>query len=168
MSFSIIAAIGREREIGIGGRLPWDLSEDRSRFKEITSRHVVIMGRRTFESIIQSLGHPLPNRKNIIITRNPDFPIPQGCIIAHSLEEAFNLAETDSEVFVIGGGEIFSEALPLVDKMYLTMVDIKVTGADTHFPNFNLGEWQVRQVGSLIASEKNSHNASFVIYERRK
>lgn len=156
MSISIIAAIGKEREIGIKGKLPWHLPEDLKHFKEITTGHPIIMGRKTFESI----GNLLPNRKNIIVTRDPNFKAPEECIVVNSFQMALEIAtKNDSEVFVIGGAEIYTIALPSADRMYLTCVNYHGP-ADTYFPRFDLSEWKV--------VKKEAHEGfEFAIYERK-
>lgn len=126
---SIIAAVGKNLAIGKDGKLLWRISDDLKRFKQLTAGHAIIMGRKTFESI----GRALPNRTNIVITRNPDFKA-DGVLIAGSLEEAIQKAG-DGEIFIIGGGEIYSQALPIADKLYLTLVESGVDG-DTFFPDW--------------------------------
>ena len=128
---SIVVAVAKgANAIGNGGKLLFRISDDLKRFKKLTKGHPVIMGRKTFESI----GRPLPERTNIVITRNPDYRA-ANIITVHSLEEAIQKAgELDSEVFVIGGGDIFKQALPLVDKLYLTIVESDAQG-DVFFPN---------------------------------
>lgn len=130
---SIIAAIGKNRELGKGNRLLWNIPEDMLHFKTLTTGHPVIMGRKTFESI----GKPLPNRTNIVVTKNKNFK-PEGVIVTHSLEQAISIGESrDShEIFIIGGGEIYNQALRLADKLYLTVVDGKFD-ADTFFPDYS-------------------------------
>jgi len=130
---SIICAIGKNRAIGRDNKLLWDIPHDLKHFKDITAGHPVIMGRKTFESI----GRPLPNRTNIIITRGENYR-QAGCLITHSLEEAIKgTQEIDSEeVFVIGGGSIYAQAIDLADKLYLTIVDDVVEDADTFFPEY--------------------------------
>jgi len=126
---SIIAAIGDNRELGKGNQLLWHIRQDLKRFKTLTTGHTVIMGRKTYESI----GKPLPNRTNIVITKDTTFMAP-GCIIAHSLDEAIH-ESTDTETFIIGGASIYTQAIDKADKLYLT----KVKGtydADTFFPDF--------------------------------
>ncbi len=162
MSFSIIAAVGKNGEIGIGDKLVWRMSEDLKRFKEITANHTVIMGRKTLESI----GHALPNRENIVITRNPNYRCP-NCIIVHSLEEALLISKDNQETFIMGGGEIFEQALPFVEKMYLTVVDDKSEIADAYFPEIKLSDWQVTKA-SAGHNKESEPNFSFVIYERKK
>ncbi len=130
----MIAALGEKtRVIGKNNRLLWKIPEDLKRFKAITSGHAVIMGRKTFESI----GRPLPNRTNIVITRNPGFEAP-GCIISPSLESALEEAGKiePSEIFILGGGEIYRQALPYADRLYLTVVYDDAEG-DAFFPDFS-------------------------------
>jgi dihydrofolate reductase len=125
---SIIAAIDEKRGIGKNNQLPWHLPEDLKRFKEITTGETVIMGRKTFESI----GKPLPNRTNIVITNNPAFQA-QGSVIANSLDNALEKAKGD--VFIIGGGEVFNQAILRADKLYLTLVKGDFN-CDTFFPDY--------------------------------
>lgn len=135
---SLIAAIDEKRGIGKNGKLPWYIPEDLKHFKELTSNHTVIMGRKTFESIRK----PLPDRKNIIITRNFQYPISNiqypDLIFVNSLEEALRQAQgkLGSEVFIIGGGQIFNEAISIADKLYLTLVEGDYN-ADTFFPDYS-------------------------------
>lgn len=130
---SLIAAISKNRVLGKGNDLIYKIPDDQKRFREITTGHVIIMGRKTFESI----GRPLPNRTNIIITHNQNFSAP-GCIVVKSLDEALNEAkkvETD-EIFIVGGGQIFAEALPFANKLFLTIVDEDAEG-DVYFPDYS-------------------------------
>ena len=130
---SLIAAIGKTtRAIGKNNQLLWKIPEDLQRFKKLTSGHPIIMGRKTFESI----GRPLPNRTNIVVTRNKNFTA-NGCIIVNSLESALEKAgETNrEEIFIIGGAEIYNRALPLADKLYLTIVESDAEG-DAFFPEY--------------------------------
>ena len=130
---SIICAIAKNRAIGKDNRLLWNIPEDLEHFKKITLGHPVIMGRKTFESITQ----PLPGRTNIIITRDESYK-QDKCLVAHSLEEAIKKAQKidSEEVFVIGGGSIYAQAIDLTDKLYLTIVDDIVEDADTFFPKY--------------------------------
>lgn len=131
---SIICAIGKNRAIGRDNKLLWDIPHDLQHFKDITSGHPVIMGRKTFDSI----GRPLPGRTNIIITRDKEYQ-QDKCLVAHSLEEAIQKAKEidNEEVFVIGGGSIYAQAINLADKLYLTIVDDVVEDADTFFPEYD-------------------------------
>lgn len=129
---NIIAAVGENRALGKDNKLLWHLKSDLARFKIITLKHPVIMGRKTFESI----GKPLPERTNIIITRNKDFKAP-GCFVTNSLENALEKAgEIDSGAFIIGGGEIYKKAMPLANRLYLTLVKDSPE-ADTFFPDWS-------------------------------
>jgi dihydrofolate reductase len=131
-TISIIAAIGESRELGKDNKLLWQIPEDMKRFREKTAGHSVIMGRKTYESI----GKPLPHRLNIVVSRNPGFH-PAGVIVTGGLEQAITraLQEDTEEIFVIGGGEIYKQALPLADKLYLTVVHASAP-ADTYFPEY--------------------------------
>jgi len=136
MKVSLIAAIGKNHELGKGGEIPWHISEDLKRFRRVTSGHPIIMGRKTFESI----GHPLPNRTNIIITRDGlKFKNISGLSVALSLQEAFEIARKalgSEEIFVIGGGQIFKQSMGLANKLYLTIIDADFE-ADTFFPDYS-------------------------------
>lgn len=130
----IVAVAGSKRVIGKAGGLPWHIPEELKRFKSITMGHPIIMGRKTHESI----GRVLPERTNIVITRDPAFQA-EDVIVAHSLEEALQLAQGQpgsEEVFVIGGGEIYKQALPIADKLYLTLIENEVEG-DVFFPDYS-------------------------------
>ena len=130
---SMIVALGaKTRAIGKGPDLLWRISDDLKRFKELTTGHPIIMGRKTHESI----GRPLPNRTNIIITRNATYTA-TGCLVCSSLEEAIKQASAidSSEIFVIGGGEIYAQALPFTDRIYATLVESEATG-DVFFPDY--------------------------------
>jgi dihydrofolate reductase len=137
MKISIIAAIGRNRELGKDNKLIWNIQEDLQRFRKITKGHPIIMGRKTFESI----GRVLPNRTNIIITRNLSFSFarPGLAKLAGSLEDAIKLAQKEKgseEIFIIGGGQIYQQAISLADKLYLTIINASFD-ADTFFPDYS-------------------------------
>mgnify|MGYP001559239569 CR=1 FL=1 len=136
---SIIAAIGKNRELGKDNKLLWHIPKDFKRFKTLTSGHIVIMGRKTFESI----GKPLPDRTNIVVTRNL-FWTPLGCTVCYSIEEAIKNSEfriqnseLGKEVFIIGGAEIYKQAIQYADKLYLTLVNQEYPKADAFFPNYS-------------------------------
>ena len=137
---SIAVAIGRDSQgqhvIGHGNGLLWRIPDDLKRFKQLTLGHPVIMGRKTFESILASLGKPLPGRTNIVITRDQDYAS-EGAVIAHSLEEALEKARAidQEEIHIGGGAQLYEEALPFVDKLYLTLIDDEKEG-DTFFPPY--------------------------------
>lgn len=136
-SVTIIAAIGKDtRALGKNGDLLWHLPEDMKRFKELTTGHTVIMGRKTWESLPEKF-RPLPNRTNIVITRDSSYVV-TGATIAHSLPEAIEKARAieHAEIFIIGGAQIYAEALPLANRLYLTLVDSEVQG-DVFFPDYS-------------------------------
>lgn len=161
MSRSIIVALSENNVIGTGNQLPWRLSADLKRVKSLTMGHHLIMGRKTYESI----GRPLPGRTNVIITRNGSYA-PEGCVVVDSLPAAFEIAKSDPEVFVFGGGEIFREALPLVDKIYMTIVHCTIAG-DTHFPALDAADWTETDRQEFKADEKNQYDYSFVTLTRK-
>jgi dihydrofolate reductase len=153
----IIVAMSENRVIGNNNELIWKLSSDLKRFKELTTGHPVVMGRKTYESI----GRPLPNRRNIIITRNSEYEV-EGCEVVSSLEEALLL--TNNDCFIIGGGEIYKQSLEIADKVYLTVVHKDFEG-DTSFPELN-ETWVSIDSKDFEADEKNEYNYSFIEYER--
>ena len=141
---SLIVAMTKDRVIGVNNTLPWQIPEDLKRFKKLTLGHSIVMGRKTFESI----GRPLPGRQNIVITRNQDYLMP-GVEVAHSLDEALNLADKAKEIFVIGGGEIFSQALPQANKLYVTWIHKDIKG-DAYFPNFDTNLFHAEKDGGAL------------------
>ncbi|MBX2866570.1 dihydrofolate reductase [Candidatus Kaiserbacteria bacterium] len=131
----IIAAIGKNRELGKNGDLIWRISDDLKRVKDLTTGHPIVMGRKTYESI----GRPLPNRTNIVVTRDPSYEA-EGCIVTTSLEEALEKAkesEGADEIFIFGGAQIYEMALPYTDRLYLTIIDAEDPEADTFFPEYD-------------------------------
>jgi dihydrofolate reductase len=162
MRISLLVAMDENRGIGIENRLPWHLSTDLKRFKTLTMGHCLIMGRKTYESI----GRPLAGRTMIVITRNPAYRT-NGCLIAHSVEEALNLAENsgESEVFVIGGGEIFLQTVDLADRIYLTLVKSQVI-ADTSFPEISLSQWLQVKSADYPAGVKDQYPHTYRVLER--
>jgi dihydrofolate reductase len=135
---AIVAAIARNGVIGNGNRLPWRLAEDLRHFKQLTLGHSVIMGRKTCESIIETLGRPLPDRDNIVLTHSGELAAP-GCRLVASIEEAIESAR-GVEAFVIGGAQIYGLALPLAGRMHITEIDAEFEG-DVWFPEFDSGQW---------------------------
>lgn len=148
---SITVAIGKNRELGMAGKLLWHIPEDMKRFKALTLGHPVIMGRKTFESIIAILGKPLPGRTNIVITRDHSWSY-EGVLVFHSLEEAIVKArELDQEEIHIGGGaDLYVQALPFVDRLYLTLIDDEKE-ADTFFPEYE------KEFTKKISEEHREH-----------
>lgn len=133
---SLIVAVANHHVIGVNNTLPWHLPEDLKRFRALTTGHHIIMGRKTYES----LGRLLPGRTTVIVTRNKAYQV-EGALIASSLEEAITLCKDDNEAFVIGGAELYKDALKLADKLYLTEIALQVEG-DAFFPEFQISEWK--------------------------
>lgn len=159
---SIIAALAENRVIGVNNTLPWRLPNDLKHFRRLTTGHAIVMGRKNHESI----GKPLPERTNIVVTRNRDYRA-NGCLIAHSLDEALTLAKDDPEIFVIGGAEIYREALPHADRLYLTQVHADIHG-DTFFPEIKSDDWKETARERHAADDKHAYAYSFVVLERVK
>ena len=164
MIVSLIVAMDRNRGIGLYNRLPWRLSADLKRFRELTMGHHMIVGRKTFESI----GRPLPGRQTIVVTRNNNYLV-EGCFVVHSVEDAISLARSkgESEVFVCGGAEIYTKSLHLADRLYLTLVDAEVA-ADTFFPEWSESQWVEQESVPHPADEKNQFPFVFKRLVRRK
>ena len=158
---SIIVAMAKNRTIGVNNTLPWRCPEDLKHFKALTMGHHMVMGRKTYDSI----GKPLPGRTTVVVTRNTDLTI-DGCLVAHSLEEAIGACAGDSEVFVVGGAELYRQALPRVDTLYLTEIQQDVEG-DAFFPDFSVNEWQEvsREVRTQEAPQPLAYH--FVTYRRK-
>ena len=159
---SIIVAVAEGGVIGGGGDLLWHISEDLRRFKQITSGHTVIMGRKTYDSI----GRPLPKRRNIVITRNGEWSA-EGCERAESLEQAVAMCAGEEEVFIIGGGEIYRQSMAIADKLYLTQVNKHYEG-DTYFPEIRPEEWQEVARESYERGDKFEHPFAFIDLVRKK
>lgn len=160
---SLVAAMAENRVIGRAGGIPWHLPDDLRHFKRLTIDHTVIMGRKTFEEI----KHPLANRRNVVISRNPGFH-PAGVTVVPSLEEALALGATEREVFVIGGGEIYREALPHAQRIYLTVVHAAVEG-DTWFPPFETEDgWVLEDEQDHPADDRHAMPFTFRTYRRVK
>jgi dihydrofolate reductase len=155
---TIIAAVASNGVIGKGNELPWHLSEDLKRFKRLTLNNTVLMGRKTFESIFERLGKPLPKRTSIIITRQSDYEVPQGCFIYNIIEYALT-KHSNENVFIIGGATIYKQTMDLAEKLEITHIDQDYEG-DTYFPEINQGQWQ-------ITNEEKFDGYRFVTYERK-
>ncbi|MBP9711226.1 MAG: dihydrofolate reductase [Candidatus Pacebacteria bacterium] len=149
---SAIVSIGKNLVIGRQDKLMWPIPEDLKRFKRLTMGHPVIMGRKTFESILASLGKPLPGRTNVVITRDPAYA-PEGAVVAHSLEEAVQKASDidQEEIFIGGGAQIYEQALPMADRLYMTLIDDEKPG-DAYFPAFE------HLFTKKLAEESGEHN----------
>ena len=142
MGVSIVAAVARNGVIGAGGELPWHLPDELRLFKETTMGHVLVMGRRTYESV----GRPLPGRTTVVVTRRPDWsPGADEVLVVHGIDEALGRARAiDDEVFVVGGGELYEAALPHADRLLLTFVDQEPEG-DTTFPDVDWDAWTEKE-----------------------
>ena len=160
---TIIVAAGENNAIGKDNDLIWHLSDDLKRFKKLTNGHHIIMGRKTFESFPK----PLPNRTHIVITRQTDYKAPEGVIIVNSLTDAIDASKNDSNPFVIGGGEIYKQALPLIDKIEITRVHSSFDDADTFFPEIDTTLWSETNRTTNDADEKHAHAFSFITYIRK-
>jgi dihydrofolate reductase len=145
---TIVAAMGRNRAIGMNGRLPWHLPRELRHFKEATMGKPIVMGRRTW----QSIGRALPGRQNLVVTRDPTFRA-DGCDVVHSLDEAIECA-AGAEVMIIGGGQLYLEAIAHADRMILTLVDCE-PAADTWFPEWDEGAWRRAAIRLERADDKN-------------
>jgi dihydrofolate reductase len=163
MRKSIIVAMDQNNGIGYQNRLPWHLPAELKIFKSRTMDHHMIMGRKTYESI----GKPLPGRTTIVVTRKLDYQA-EGCLIAHSVREALDLAERrgENEVFICGGTQIYHETLQEADRLYLTRVHSKFQ-IDASFPVFDLSQWEEISIDFHPADVENPHPFTFFIYERR-
>jgi dihydrofolate reductase len=159
---SLIAAIGKNNELGKSNDLLWKMPADQKYFREKTSLHAVIMGRKTYES----MGRPLPNRRNIIITRDVKYKAP-GAEIVHSLAEALDLfSNTDEEIFIIGGAEIYKQFLPIADKLYITHIDAEEKTADTFFPEIIPIVWNEISRQEHKKDSQNPFYYTFSVYKK--
>jgi dihydrofolate reductase len=159
---TIIAAAAENNALGKDNQLLWHLPEDFKRFKALTSGHYIIMGRKTFESFPK----PLPNRTHIIITRQANYQAPEGCIVVSSLEKAMELCPANEEAFVIGGGEIYQQALDVVDKIDVTRVHTTLD-ADTFFPEIDPNKWKLVFEEFLPKDDKHAFDFTFLTYVKR-
>ncbi len=160
MTLSCIVAVSENGVIGRDNGLPWKLSADLRRFKQLTTGHAIIMGRKTFDSI----GRPLPNRTSIVLTRDLDYA-PPGVMVVHSLDEAVAACKDQEEAFVIGGEAVFREALPRTERLYLTRVHASVEG-DAYFPEPDLTDWKLVQQERHLEDDKNNYAFTFQVHER--
>jgi dihydrofolate reductase len=164
MIISLLVAMDENRAIGKDNHLPWRLSSDLKRFRELTMGHHILVGRKTFESI----GKPLPGRQTIVVTRNESFR-PESCLIAHSVESGIGLAQErgESELFICGGADIYAQSLWLADRMYLTLVHT-VVDADTFFPEWVSDDWTEEALLRHDADEKNQFPFTFKLLNKKR
>ena len=161
MIISLIAAMSRNRVIGKNNKLPWDMPADMNYFRNMTKNKPVIMGRKPYESI----GRPMPDRINIIITRDKEYKA-EGCIVVSNVDDALKSVKGNKEVMVIGGAQIYKEFLPKADRIYLTIIDEEIEG-DTYFPEFNKDEWKETKREEHKADKKNPYPYTFLVLERK-
>lgn len=159
---SIIVAIAQNYAIGKDNDLLWHLSGDLKRFKELTTGHTIVMGKRTFESLPV---RPLPNRRSIVITDVADEQI-AGCVMAYNIEDAINKFDAIDENFIIGGGSVYKQFMPYANKLYLTLVH-KDFDADTFYPEINFEEWHAVEKQENIYDDKSGLTYSYLIYQRK-
>jgi dihydrofolate reductase len=162
MMLSLIVAVSENGVIGLAGNLPWHLSSDLGRFKRLTMGHTMIMGRRTFDSI----GRLLPGRRTIVVTRQTEWAFP-GALVAHRLEDALEAAAEsgESEAFVVGGADVYAQALPRVERIYRTRVHASVPG-DVYFPPLPEAGWQVIESRPQAAGDRDDYASTFEILQR--
>lgn len=157
---AIIVAMTKDRVIGRAGGLPWHLSADLRRFKQLTMGHSIVMGRRTYESI----GRCLPGRTTIVVTRQADFPLPDGALRAATLDQALQFGSQDDTIFIIGGGQLYGIALPLATALYITWVEANIPG-DTYFPEVDFSQWRLTEEQFVPADAKNEFDQRYCVYE---
>lgn len=158
---SMIVAVAENGIIGTQGTMPWHITEDFKHFKAVTLGHPVVMGRKTY----QSIGRPLPGRRNIVISRQEGLQI-EGCQVVTSLEAALGLCDDEEETFIIGGGQIYAQTMPLAHKLYITHVGIEAVG-DTRFPEISPAEWREVSRQEFPRGAAFDHPFAFVDYERK-
>lgn len=161
MQISIIVAMAENRVIGVQNRLPWNLPGDMQWFRSHTLGKPVLMGRKTYESI----GKPLPQRTNIVITRDASYRA-EGCIVVHSIEEALAAAQPAEEAMILGGASFYEQLLPQSGRLYLTLVHAQIAG-DAWFPEFDWDEWTLVERQDRDADDRNPYPYSFLILERK-
>lgn len=162
MTVSLIVAASTNNVIGSGGELPWHLPDDLRNFKRLTTGKPIVMGRKTHESI----GRPLPDRRNVVITRDPDY-VATGCDMVASPEAAMTLLRDADEVMVIGGGQVYAAFLPLADRIYFTRVHAQIDG-DTSFPEFDENKWVLLSNSAHDADDAHNYAFDVMVFERRR
>jgi len=165
MIISLIAAVAENMVIGKNNDLPWNLPDDMKYFMQTTKVHHVIMGRKNYDSIPEKF-RPLPNRTNIVVTRQKNFQAP-GCQVVHTLEDAISIADrnNETEAFIIGGAEIYKQGMKFTQRMYLTEIKARIEG-DTYFPTFSKEEWKEVSRVPHKEDERHKYSFDFVVYER--
>jgi dihydrofolate reductase len=159
---TLIAAASENNALGKDNDLVWHLPDDFKRFKALTSGHFIIMGRKTFESFPK----PLPNRTHVIITRQNDYDVPEGCIVVNSLKKAIEVCPENEEIFIIGGGQIYKQSIEIADKIELTRVHTTVE-ADAFFPEIDEDVWEVIQSEYHPKDEKHKYDFTYLTFVKR-
>ncbi len=157
---SLIAAMGTNRAVGLNNQMPWHMPADLKHFKAVTLNKPVVMGRKTYESI----GMPLPNRRNIILSQRTELIVP-GCEVLHSMNQVLLALKDQAEIMVIGGANIYQQSLPLAERLYLTFINHRFI-ADAYFPEWNEQEWRELSREDHEADENNAYPYSFVTLEK--
>ena len=161
MEISLIAAFDKNQAIGKNGDLPWHLSSDLKHFKNITTGNTIVMGRKTFDSI----GRALPNRKNIVLTRNLKWQF-EGVVTINNVNDIFEICKNDSEIFVIGGAEIYNAFLDIATKMILSYVETEVKDADAFFPKFKSENWKIMDESEIIKEENDDFSYKIITLKK--
>ena len=161
MEISLIAAFDKNQAIGKNGDLPWHLSSDLKHFKNITTGNTIVMGRKTFDSI----GRALPNRKNIVLTRNLKWQY-EGVVTINNVNDIFEICKNDSEIFVIGGAEIYNAFLDIATKMILSYVETEVKDADAFFPKFKSENWKIMDESEIIKEENDDFSYKIITLKK--
>lgn len=159
---SLIVAMGKNNEIGLNNEMPWHLPNDLRYFKEKTTGHVIVMGRKTYESI----GKPLPNRKSIVLTRQ-DIELPTEVEIIRDISEIQQIAQQHEQVFIIGGAEVYRQTITIADELFVTQINESFE-ADTFFPDINKSEWEIVSSEKGLRDENNDYDYTFIQYKRTK
>ena len=160
---TIIVAAGENNAIGKDNELIWHLSDDLKRFKSLTNNHHIIMGRKTYESFPK----PLPNRKHIVISRQANYKVPDGVIVVNNLEDALDASRSDEQPFIIGGGQVYKQAIALVNKIEITRVHETFENADAFFPEIDTNIWKETSNTFHEKDDKHNHSFSFITYKRK-
>ncbi len=169
MIISLVAAASDNNVIGKDGWMPWHLPAELAHFRDYTRGKTVIMGRKTFDSMMTTLGRPMPNRHNIVVSRSTDHSYPEGVDVVGSIEEAIELARKDGldEICVIGGGAIYSAALPYANRISLSRVHTTIEGGEAFFPEFSSSEWKETERIEHPADAENVIPYTMLMYERK-
>lgn len=162
MTVAAIVCMSENRVIGKGNKMPWHLSEDLKRVKRLTTGHMILMGRKTFES----LGKALPNRRNIIMTRQQKHDFPVECEVVHSVQQALDLQNEEEDLFIFGGSHIYEQFMPYVQTLYMTVIKEQMQG-DAFFPTIDETEWVLTEQEQGLRNEKNPYDYEFLTYVRK-